>query len=92
MSLNTQDEMVIVRGSIINGAFRSKYVNVSRMLRDLSNVQDFYSRLQQGDTTADKLNALLEGRIPTQVAAEPAVDPIMAKLDAIEARLDAAKL
>ena len=57
---NSNEELQLVRNAIINRAFRDKYLNVNRMLRDLSNVDDSFRKASDGDAVGKSLNSLLK--------------------------------
>ena len=76
------EELQLVRNAIINRAFRDKYLNVNRMLRDLSNVDDSFRKASDGDAVGKSLNSLLKMSDDKFDKLASVVDELKAKLEA----------
>ena len=80
------DELKIVRSAIISKAFGDRYLNVNRMLRDLSNVEDSYAKSDTKNDIGAKLAGLLDKVGSGAEETNKVLTKVMDRLDELETR------
>tara|TARA_R100000808_G_C2094925_1_gene113930 strand:+ start:223 stop:486 length:264 start_codon:yes stop_codon:yes gene_type:complete len=83
---HTNDELKVVRAAIINKAFSDRYFNCNRMLRDLSNVTDSYSKDDRSNSIGEELKSILKKNENDTEQTNAVLSKICDRLDALEAR------